>query len=70
MQRIIRYPVLLARLNELTPPQDGNREEILWAQRMVEARLQTINSVTQSDSFEITGRRIFVSACIYTLTGK
>jgi hypothetical protein len=62
MQWITRYLLLLARLHELTAPEDASREETLRAQQMVQDYLATINSVRRSDSFEIIGCHIFVAA--------
>ena len=60
MQRITRYPLLLGRVYDLTAPQDDSRELIIQAQRMILKHIEIINSVRQSDSFEIIGRHIFV----------
>jgi hypothetical protein len=62
MQRITRYPLLLARLHDLTAPEDASREQILQAQQMVQDYLAVINSVRRSDSFEIIRRHVFVGA--------
>jgi hypothetical protein len=70
MQRITRYPLLLARLHELTAPEDASREATLRAQQMVQDYLVAINSVRRSESFEIIGRHIFVGAWIYIITNK
>jgi hypothetical protein len=67
MQRITRYPLLLGRVYDLTAPQDDSRELIIQAQRMILKHIEINNSVRQSDSFEIIGRDIFVSARIYTI---
>lgn len=46
MQRVTKYPLLLARLYKVTPAQQESRESLKEARRNIELHLEHMNSVS------------------------
>jgi hypothetical protein len=62
VQRVTKYPLLLARLYKVTPAHHESRELLRQSQHKIELHLEHMNSVTNSVEFQ--GPNGFLVACV------